>query len=631
MKRHPLLYIASALIVSASLLSFSAHSQSNSSTPVAPNGVEELQVEIRNVMAAEHIPGAGIALVAKDRILWEGGLGKANLKANTGVTADTCFRTGAISNSLVALALLKLQEDGKIDLEAKLADLAPELPLPNAWQSSHPVTVADLLEQTAGFDDVHESGIYNVGDPQDIGLLDILHKFTTPLAARWPPGTRMSYSNPGYGVAGYLIEKISNQPFDQFIRENILTPMGATYSDFQLTTNLNLPLLAEGYEENSSKPIPYVSFYLRPAGDFKSSAKELALLVQMFLNRGKIGETQLLKPESILRMEYPQTTLAARAGLKYGYGLGNYADFSGPVVSHGHDGRIDGFTSSYHYLPDQNVGWVILLNTSASAEAMKKIQLLVMNYLLAGESVSQATPVVLGAAGLDKFTGYYEQGNPRQERFKFLDLLLNGRRIVEEYGTLYQKNFFEANQVLVPVSASQFRLDKEQAASRIFFAGENGEMIYADQLFYGVRTDGFWPVIRLMLVILGLGLMASSVVYVLVWIPLKIAGRTKSERYLPRLMEPALATLSLAAACFIYHLTPTWLLGVYDILTAAIWFLTWVFAIFSVWSLLLAVQSFRWNSNRNLRIYTLLVAVACCGIAAYLGYWHMIGLRLWAP
>jgi hypothetical protein len=50
-----------------------------------------------------------------------------------------------------------------------------------------------------------------------------------------------------------------------------------------------------------------------------------------------------------------------------------------------------------------------------------------------------------------------------------------------------------------------------------------------------------------------------------------------------------------------------------------------------VWSLLLAVQSFRWSANRNLRIYTLLVAVACCGIAAYLGYWHMIGLRLWAP
>ena len=246
MKRHPLLYIAGALIGSASLLSFSAHSQSNSSTPVAPKGLEELQMEIRNIMAAEHIPGAGIALVAKDRILWEGGLGKANLKANTEVTADTCFRTGAISNSLVALALLKLQEDGKIDLEAKLADLAPELHIPNAWQSSHPVTVANLLEQTAGFDDVHESGIYNVGDPQDISLLDILQKLNSPLTARWPPATRMSYSNPGYGVAGYLIEKISNEPFDQYIRENILTPMGATYSDFQLTTNLNLPLLAEG-------------------------------------------------------------------------------------------------------------------------------------------------------------------------------------------------------------------------------------------------------------------------------------------------------------------------------------------------------------------------------------------------
>ncbi len=630
MKRHPLLFIASALIVSASLLSFSAHSQSSRSTQPTPKTLEELQLEIRKIMASEHIPGAGIALVAKDRILWEGGLGKANLTANKEVTADTCFRVGAISDSLVALALLKLQEDGKIDLEAKLADIAPEVPIRNAWQSSHPVTVANLLEQTAGFDDVRESGGYNVSDPPDMPLLDILQKFSSPLAPRWPPATRMSYSNPGYGVAGYLIEKISQGQFDRYIRENILIPLGTTYSDFQLT-NLNQPLLAEGYEENSDKPVPYVSVYLRPASDFKSSAKELALLVQMFLNRGKVGEAQLLKPESILRMEYPQTTLAARAGLKYGYGLGNYADFSGPVVAHGNGGRIDGFSSSYRYLPDQAVGWVILMNTSAPGEAMKNIELLVMNYLLAGDSISQSAPVMLSAADLDRFAGYYEQGNPRDERFNFLDLLLNGRRIVEEYGTLYQKNFFEPNQVLVPVSASQFRLDQEQAASRIFFTGENGEMIYADQRFYGVRSGALWPITRLMLVLLGVALMASSVVYVLIWVPLKLMGRTKTERYLPRLMEPALATLSLAGAWLIYHLTPNWLLGVYDILTAAIWFLTWAFAIFSVWSLLLALRSFRRNVNPIVRIYSLLVAVACCGIAAYLGYWHMIGLRLWAP
>jgi CubicO group peptidase (beta-lactamase class C family) len=630
MKRHPLLFIASALIVLASLLSFSAHSQSSGSTQSAPKTLEELQLEIRKIMASGHIPGAGIALVAKDRIIWEGGLGKANLTANKEVTADTCFRAGGISHSLVALALLKLQEDGKIDLEAKLADIAPELPLLNSWQSSHPVTVAELLEQTAGFDDVRESGGYNVGDPPDMPLLDILKKFSSPLASRWPPGTRLSYSEPGYGVAGYLIEKISQEPFDQYIRENILVPMGAAYSDFQLT-NLNQPLLAEGYEDNSGKPVPYVSVYLRPAEDFKSSAKDLALLVQMFLNRGKVGEAQLLKPESILRMEYPRTTLASRAGLKYGYGLGNYADFTGPVVSHGHGGRIGGFSSSYHYLPDQGLGWVILINTSAPGPAMKEIELLVMNYLLAGQFISQSAPVTLGAAELDRFAGYYEQENPREERFKFLDLLLNGRRITEEYGTLYQKNFFRPNQVLVPVSAGQFRLDKEQAASRIFFAGENGEMIYVDQSFYGVRTGEFWPITRLVLVLLSVALMASSVVYVLVWIPLRLMGRAQMERHLSRLVEPALATLSLAGAWLVYHLTPNWLLGVYDILTAAIWFLTWVFAIFSVWSLLLALRSFRRNVNPIVRIYSLLVAVASCGIAAYLGYWHMIGLRLWAP
>ncbi|MGH9701744.1 MAG: serine hydrolase domain-containing protein [Candidatus Acidiferrales bacterium] len=629
MKRHSLLFLAGALALSAILPSPGARAQSNDAAPPPADVPQELRMQIQKVMAAENIPGAGIALVDKDHIVWAIGLGKASLGENKDATADTCFRTGAISRSLVALALLKLQEDGKVNLEGKLSELAPELPVQNSWQSSHPINVADLLEQTAAFDALPERYNFNLSDPADISLPDILKKFAPLLAARWAPATRMADSDAGYGVAAYLIEKIVQQPFDRYVRENILAPLGATYSDFQLT-DLNHHLLAEGYRKNSSKPVPLASFYVRAAEDFKSSAKELALLVQMFLNRGQVGKTQLFRPESILRMEYPETTSAARAGLKYGYGLGNYADFSGPVVAHGQSGRVEGFSSSYRYLPDQGMGWVILLNTSTPGDGLEQIDLLLMNQALAGQSVSQAAPVMLGPADLEKFSGYYEQRNPREERLKFLDLLWNGRRITQEYGTLYQKKFFGANRVLVPVSANQFRLDKEQAASRIFFTGDNGEMIYADQLFYGVRTaDSLWPITRLALVLLAAALMASSVVYVLVWIPLKLTGRAGSERYLPRLMEPALATLSLFAAWLIFHFTPSWLLGAYDILTAAIWFLTWVFAIFSVWSLILALQSFRWNVHPVLRIYSVLVAGACCGMAAYLGYWHVIGLKLW--
>jgi CubicO group peptidase (beta-lactamase class C family) len=631
MKRPPFCFAAIALLASASLFGTAALPQSSDRAgQAAPKTIEELQLEAQKILTRAHIPGAGIALVAKDRVIWAGGVGKADIAGNTIVTADTSFRAGSISKSFVALALLKLQEEGRIDLNAKLADLAPEIPVQSAWESAQPITVANLLEHTAGFDDMHVSGTYNVSDPPGMPLLDILKKFSSPLTSRWIPSSRFSYSNPDYGIAGYLIEKITHEPYDQYIRENILIPLGMVNSDFRLT-NLNQPLLAKGYDGSSRRPVPYVEIYLRPAGDLKTSPKELAQFVQLLLNRGKLGDTELLKPESLDRMEYPQTTQAARAGLKYGYGLANYTDLEGPVVAHGHNGGIAGFISTYKYLPDRGLGWVILLNSSTPGQGFKEMESLVRNFLLAGQPVPEKPQMILSGADLDRFAGYYEKRNPSNELFDFLDLLLSGRRVFEEYGTLYQRGIFGPKQVLVPVTANQFREEKEAAASRIFFTDDSGAMIYVDQGFYGVRVSPLWPWTRLGLVLLGLALMASSLAFALVWIPRRLMGRMRGVERLSVRGVPLLAALSLLAAFLVLDLAPDWMLGVFDILSFSVCLLTWAFAALSLWGLWLALRSFKWDVKPAVRIYSLLVSIACCGIAAYLGYWHLIGLRLWAP
>jgi hypothetical protein len=94
---------------------------------------------------------------------------------------------------------------------------------------------------------------------------------------------------------------------------------------------------------------------------------------------------------------------------------------------------------------------------------------------------------------------------------------------------------------------------------------------------------------------------------------------------------PLLAALSLLAAFLVLDLVPDWMLGVFDLASFTVCLLTWAFAAFSLWALWLALLSFRWHVKPAVRIHSLLVSIACCGIAAYLGYWHIIGLRLWAP
>src|SRR6266852_3403843 len=281
--------------------------------PAPPRTLEELQKAIKSELEKNHVPGAGVALISRGELLWCGGIGDADAASKKPITCDTEFRVGSISKTFVALALLKLQEEGKINLEARLHDIAPEVPVQNAWESAHPVRVVNLLEHTAGFDDMEAAEVYNVRDPYDYPLLEVFKRFQEPQIVRWPPDTRMSYSNPGYGVAGSLIEKITGEPYDKYIRETFLQPLGMTNADYRFTDG-NKALLASGYDGKSAKPVGYPYIYLRPAGDLKASPGELAKLVQFFLRRGMVGQTQLLKPESIARMETPRTSLAAQRG-----------------------------------------------------------------------------------------------------------------------------------------------------------------------------------------------------------------------------------------------------------------------------------------------------------------------------
>src|SRR5213080_714526 len=390
-----------------------------------PKTLEELQKAMKEVVEKNHVTGAGVALVWNGQLLWCGGLGKADLAANRDIACDTEFRVGSISKTFVALALLKLEEEGRINLYARLQDVAPEIPMKNRWGNTNPVRIVNLLEHSAGFDDMEPSEVYNLRDRYDFPLLEVFKRFKEPQTARWPPGTRMSYSNPGNAIAGYLIEKVTRKPFDQYVRETFLRPMGMEHADYPLT-DAGRALLATAYEGNPPKPSGYPFIYLRPAGDLKASPGELARLVQFLLRRGKAGDAQLVNSESILRMEAPETTLSAKNGLRLGYGLCNYTSVEGGVATHGHDGGIDGFVSSYRYMPEQNWGYVILLNSDSSQQALESLNHLAIDFLSKDFSKPQMPAIDLPASELERFTGFYAPRAPRSQLFAFLDDLAGG-------------------------------------------------------------------------------------------------------------------------------------------------------------------------------------------------------------
>jgi CubicO group peptidase (beta-lactamase class C family) len=629
--------ILSFFIAGSALLASPQAEQRKEELP-HPKTLEELQKAMRDVVEKEHVTGAGVALVSNGQLLWCGGIGKADLSANREVTCDTEFRVGSISKTFVALALLKLQEEGRINLYSRLQDVAPEIPVKNRWASTNPVRVVNLLEHSAGFDDMQPSEVYNRKDRADYPLLDVFKRFQEPQDVRWPPGTRFSYSNPGYGIAGYLIEKVSGQPFDAYIQQNLLAPLEITVGDFRLT-DANRAALAQGYEGNPPRAVPYKNIYLRPAGDMKASPGELAKLVQFFLRRVSAGGVPLVKPESIARMEYPETISSAKNGLRLGYGLANYTESDGGVITHGHDGGIDGFISTYRYMPEQNWGYVVLLNSTVSGKALGDMNHLAIEFLSKGFPKPRQAVITFPADELNKFSGYYAPRAPRSQMLAFLEQLTGGTWIRVADGKLECSTLFgKGHEPLLPVGKNLFRGEKEPEATAIFFPDASGRVIYVrsgeDGEAYGERVFPIWLFTRLLLLAASAAIMATALPYALFWgawlLLARFIKKVKRMKHIRVRAVPLLAVLSFLLVLFTFTRVMD-NIGTFNFWSFLVWIMTMAFMVLSLVGLALAVSVPKAGMHKAERIYALVVSSACCIVTLFFSAWHLIGLRLWAP
>jgi CubicO group peptidase (beta-lactamase class C family) len=600
-----------------------------------PKTTEEFQSAAKKVLDTERVPGAGIALVSNGSVLWCGGIGKADLSQNRDITCDTEFRVGSISKTFVSLALLKLEEEGRINLQSRLQDAAPEVPFKNPWESTNPVRIVNLLEHTAGFDDMALREVYNTKDFPSISILDVLKKFPDPQNVRWPPSTRFSYSNPDYGVAGYLIEKISGQPWTTYIRNNVFTPLEISAGDFDLTPQ-NRALLAQGYQRPDGKqiqPVAYKEIYLRPAGDLKASPAELAKLLQFFLRRGSTNEKQLLKPETVARMEYPLTPLSARNGLRLGYGLANYTEVEGGVVTHGHDGGIDGFLSSYRYMPEQNWGYVVLLNGDFSGKALGELNTLAIDFLSKDFPKPQPPVPQLSAAELEKFTGFYADCAPRKQLLAFLGDLLDGKRVRIQNNQLAISGMFSRPKPILAVGKNLFRQEKAPEATIAFFPNASGRMCLVgfgeNRTAYSERINLLWPYLRLFVLALCGIFLASSLLYAIFWILLWLLHRLKEVKHLNVRAVPFFAALSLIVSFFCGGKSLD-ALGAFSLWSVLFFLGTVAFAALSLIGLYLAVSVPRDEIHPAIRTHSLLVSLACCILTIFFAHWHLLALRLWA-
>lgn len=619
------LWAATALLLAAS-------APARASDPRDPRALDGLRARIAALLAREDTAGAGLALVDRSGPIWVGGVGLADVAAGRPVTADTLFRAASVAKSVTALALMRLVEAGRLDLDSRLRDLAPEVELDNPWEETHPLRVAHLLEHTSGFDESHFNEWWDdQRDPRPLRALLAVN----PRArrSRWPPGARMSYSNENYLVAGFLLEKLSGQVFDEAARRLVFEPLEMRTASFR-RTEATAGALARGYRRG--KPLAAEEQMIRSAANLVASPRDLARYLAVWLGRGRAGAVRLLAEASIDRIERGETLLFPGPGQRYG--LGNDVEEHDGHPARGHAGFYEGFIASLRYFPGEGVGWALLLN-SERPQAKAAIERELSQFLLRGPPAQLPEAAPLSQKELRALAGSYRSISPRIELFSFLSGLAESLEIEERDGRLVerasrQEGLFrrpsrDPPQVLVPTFAGEFRRADESVSSVLFAPEAGGGMLLVTPSGSYRRTASSLLRLGRAAIFGALALLLSAPLAAAAWLPRLCYRRQLGVRELARLGPPLLASASfLALYELLSHSPARW--GRFNATTAAACGLSWTLGISAAFGLAAALAIRAGRADRWARLHATAVSAAACGLAALLWRAGWIGIRLWS-
>jgi CubicO group peptidase (beta-lactamase class C family) len=611
-----------------------AEDQKKEEDPKPAQSIAELQQQLEKILKDTHTPGVSVAIVHRDGPEWVAGLGKADVATGRTATADTLFRIGSTSKAFAALSILMLVDQGKLSLNDPVHKMAPEVWFENRWEATDPVRVVHLLEHTTGWDDMHLRE-YAKDWPGTMGLREALDYDHHSRVSRWRPGTRMTYCNSGPPVAAYIVERITGQRFEDFVAQNLFGPIGMN------TANYFQPAASDAttlYHNDGKTPYQYWNILLRPAGSINASAKDMAAYVQFYLNRGAVNGKQIVPEADIDRMESPTTTWAAKEGLKYGYGLGNYWSTHKGFVYHGHDGGVEGGLTEMAYMPDYGVGYFYSMNTG-NGDAFDKIGKAIRAYLTRDLARPALPPEAPLPAHATDYAGWYEVGVSRTEVTHFLDRLAILAWIHFKDGKLLLNYLGGWNDTFIPVTGTQFRhvskkkdaLPDAVATVELLTPNEEGRFVEAGVTLKKIPA---WFAIGEILIVFYVILCVLSV---LVYAPFWMIGglRKRRRRTVERGMRvwPLVAVLSLVGSVSVVVMSVNDLIERFGLVTTwsvALFLLTVAFAVASAASAVSIWRAPVEGVRRGVRRVSVAVTVGLLIATAYLAYWGIIGLRTWA-
>lgn len=462
--------------------------------------------------------GAGLAVATVDgertQLI---AVGRAHAPSGRAMREDSLVQVGSVAKPVIALALLRLASQGRVDLDAPLQRLLPDLPIVNPWATEAPLRLRHLLDMSAGLEDARLWQIFSHRLDADQPLAQAWQRQPEVLRLRTPPGQQTSYSNLGYTLAAQVVEAVTGERYEAWVTRELLLPLGLRDSQLGLMQPAREPRMAWGHFEDFGT-VGNLASALRPAAQLTTTAADMARLARFLMSDGRLNGQPFIDAALLRAMGEPRGTRAANAGLRSGYALGLIRYDRHGAVLRCHGGSAAGHRAMLCLDVERQKAFFWSMNSDLEDANHGRIDA----RLLAELGLGQPLPA---AAGQPFAATLYEPAPGRFESLALLDRLGASPAPLDRLRA-------------VPDAPGLWRLPDRLEASHVQLPG-------SDLVSDGSRSWRPLTPAQVWLPRLSLGLMALALLAGLLWPPVQ-ALRTR--RWAP-LTQPAwLATAALPVA-----------------------------------------------------------------------------------
>ena len=371
------------------------------------------QQSVDSLMTAElartMTPGAQVAIALDGQVVYSRAFGVADIETGRPVTPQTLFRVGSLTKMVTAAVLTDLAVEGKLDLQAPISRYVTEL----TGRRVGTVTTHQLLTHTAGWLD----NAIPYGRMGEGALGEVMREVTDTLFFT-EPGRVISYSNPGYSMAGYVAERAGGARFGALADERVLRKFGMPHASFRPLEVMTRDF-SQGHVGMPTNPGSVVRPFTEntaqwAAGFLMASAQDVARFSIALMDNGMLDGQRVMTSEAVRLMTTGSPPIPGDSTAKYGYGLSVGTTFGTRTWQHG--GAINGFDANVMMFPDKRVAVVILDNRSGNPVAgLTDLVAREVARLAVATPNAPPTPRTPTVEERDAIAGTYAQGRRRVE------------------------------------------------------------------------------------------------------------------------------------------------------------------------------------------------------------------------